>query len=140
MKTFEVTAPDGVPASTLRYYEHLRILSVESSPDGHRDFDEDQLERPALIASAQRLDLKLPEVRRLLYLADDGACTGAKAALQPLLAEQVTAVEQPLSTLVLLRERLRAAQVHADGWPDNDDRCRSERAFTHFEATSERHS
>ncbi|QDQ97174.1 MerR family transcriptional regulator [Tomitella fengzijianii] len=135
MKISEVAERSGVPASTLRYYERLGILAAHRSPNGYRDFDNDHLERLDFIASAKRLGLELPEIRRLLDLADDGTCTGVKAALQPLLAEQVAAVEQQLSILVRLQEQLHSAQVHVDGCPDSDDPCRSECAFKVFAGT-----
>ncbi|MGO1855337.1 MAG: MerR family transcriptional regulator [Microbacteriaceae bacterium] len=138
MKISEVAERSGVPASTLRYYERLGILAARRGPNGYRDFDEDHLERLDFIASAKRLGLELPEIRRLLDLADDGTCTGVKAALQPLLAEQVAAVERKLSILVQLQVQLRAAQVHVDGCPDSDERCRSECAFKAFAAAEHR--
>ncbi|GAA2837626.1 DNA-binding transcriptional MerR regulator [Leucobacter komagatae] len=132
MKISEVAERSGVPASTLRYYERLGILSARRSPNGYRDFDENHLERLDFIASAKRLGLELPEIRRLLELADDGTCTGVKAAMQPLLADQLAAVERQLRILGNLQDQLRAAQVHVDGCPDSDQRCRSECAFRAF--------
>ena len=129
MKISEVAERTGVPASTLRYYERLGILTAGRSRNGYRDFDEGHLERLDFIASAKRLGLELPEIRRLLELADDGTCTGVKAALQPLLAEQIAAVEQQLKVLSRLQDQLKQARVHVDDCPDSDERCRSECAF-----------
>lgn len=136
MKISEVAERTGVPASTLRYYERLGILAAGRSPNGYRDFDEDHLERLDFIASAKQLGLELPEIRRLLELADDGTCTGVKAALQPLLAEQIAAVEQQLKALSRLQDQLKQAQVHVDGCPDSDEPCRSECAFRAFASTA----
>lgn len=132
MKISEVAARSGVPSSTLRYYERLGILAARRSPNGYRDFDESHLERLDFIASAKRLGLELPEIRHLLDLADEGTCTGVKAAMQPLLAEQIAAVERQLRVLTQLQEQLRGAQVHVDGCPDIDEACRSECAFRAF--------
>ncbi|MFJ4760197.1 MerR family transcriptional regulator [Kocuria marina] len=136
MKISEVAERSGMPASTLRYYECLGILAAHRSPNGYRDFDEGHLERLDFIASAKRLGLELPEIRQLLELADTGTCTGVKAALQPLLAEQIAAVERQLRILTELQEQLNAAQAHVEACPDSDERCRSECAFRAFAGTA----
>lgn len=136
MKISEVAERSGVPASTLRYYERLGFLAARRSPNGYRDFDEGHLERLDFIASAKRLGLELPEIRRLLELADTGTCTGVKVALQPLLAEQIAAVERQISILTVLQEQLSAAQAHVDDCPDSDEQCRSECAFRAFARTA----
>ena len=114
MKISEVSERTGVPASTLRYYERLGILAADRSPNGYRDFDEGHLERLDFITAAKRLGLELPEIRRLIELVDDGTCTGVKATLQPLLAEQIAAVEQQLRSLTRLQDQLRQARL--DDW------------------------
>lgn len=118
-----------MPTSTLRYYERLGILTAHRSPNGYRNIDVGHLERLDFIASAKRLGLELPEIRRLLDLADTGTCTGVKATLQPLLAEQIAAVEQQLRVLADLQAQLHEARAHVDACPDRDERCRSECAF-----------
>lgn len=135
MKISDVAKRSGVPASTLRYYERLGILAAQRSTNGYRQFDEDHLERLDFIASAKRLGLQLPEIRRLLKLADTGTCTGVKSTLQPLLAEQITAVEQHLRALTELQGQLRESKEHVDTCPDSDERCRSECAFKVFAGT-----
>lgn len=136
MKISEVTERSGVPASTLRYYERLGLLAAHRSPNGYRDFDEGHLERLDFIAAAKRLGLELPEIRRLLELADTGTCTGVKATLQPLLAEQIAVIEQQLQVLTELQGQLREAQTHVDACPDSPERCRSECAFSAFARTA----
>ena len=132
MKISEVSERTGVPASTLRYYERLGILAADRSPNGYRDFDEGHLERLDFITAAKRLGLELPEIRRLIELVDDGTCTG----VQPLLAEQIAAVEQQLRSLTRLQDQLRQARDHVDGCPDSDEPCRSECAFRAFAGTA----
>lgn len=129
MKISEVAARSGVPASTLRYYERLDLLAPGRSVNGYRAFDESHLERLEFIDAAKQLGLELPEIRRLLALADTGTCTGVKATLLPLLAEQIAVVDHQLETLARLSSQLRTAQDHVDACPDSDQRCRSECAF-----------
>ena len=71
-------------------------------------------------------------------IADTGTCTGVKAALQPLLAEQIAAVERQLRILAGLQDQLCAAQAHVDACPDSDEQCRSECAFRAFAGTATR--
>ncbi|WP_432789356.1 MerR family transcriptional regulator [Brevibacterium sp. K11IcPPYGO002] len=136
MKISEVAERTGVPASTLRYYERLGVLTASRSANGYRDFGDEHLERLDFIASAKRLGLELPEIRRLLDLADDGTCTGVKQTLQPLLAEQIAAVEEQLEALSRLQGQLKQARTHVDGCPDSDEPCRSECAFRAFAKTT----
>lgn len=136
MKISEVARLSRVPASTLRYYERLGILAADRNSNGYREFDESHLERLGFIAAAKQLGLELPEIRHLLDLADTGTCTGVKSALQPLLTEQIAAVERQLQLLTQLHRQLREAQVHVDDCPDSNERCRSECAFRAFCGTS----
>ena len=108
------------------------VWVTTKSANGYQDFDVGHLERLDFIASTKRLGLELPEIRRLLELADNGTCTGVKATLQPLLAMQITTVEKQLQTLTDLQGQLLEAQAHVDACPDSDERCRSECAFRAF--------
>lgn len=129
MKISEVAARSGIPASTLRYYERLGILAPDRSANGYRHFNENHLARLEFIDAAKQLGLELPEIRRLLEVADFGTCTAVKVTLQPLLAEQIAAIEHQLETLTRLSQQLRVAQEHVDACPDSSERCRSECAF-----------
>lgn len=129
MKISEVADRSGIPASTLRYYERLGLLSPDRGGNGYRHFDEAHIERLGFIDAAKQLGLELPEIRRLLELADTGTCTGIKAALLPLLAGQIAEVEHQLETLDRLRGHLHEAQEHVTACPDSPEPCRSECAF-----------
>ena len=129
MRISEVSARSGVPATTLRYYESMGLLAPQRSDNGYRAFDEHALERLEFIDAAKELGLELPEIKNLLDLADTGTCTKVKAALQPLLTEQLTQVEENLAKLTRLHEHLNAASRHVMACPDSPERCRSECAF-----------
>lgn len=136
MRISEVAASTGVPVSTLRYYERLGLLDAARSPNGYRNFDENQLERLQFITAAKGLGLELPEIARLMNLAETGTCTGVKAALQPLLADQISAVKRQLRALSMLDEQLRRAKDDVDSCPESDEPCRSECAFDAFAKTT----
>lgn len=132
MRISEVSERTGVPASTLRYYERLGVLAADRHANGYRDFGEEHLERLEFIGSAKRLGLELPEIRELLDLADSGTCTNVKATLQPLLAAQISALEQQIRAMSEMRRQLLEARGHVDTCPDSDEQCRSECAFRSF--------
>ncbi|MDO5368319.1 MerR family transcriptional regulator [Kocuria sp.] len=129
MRISEVSARSGVPATTLRYYESIGLLTPQRSDNGYRVYDEHALERLAFIDAAKSLGLELPEIKDLLELADSGTCTKVKAALHPLLTEQLAQVEDSLAKLNRLHEHLTAASRHVVACPDSPERCRSECAF-----------
>jgi len=137
MKISEVVARSGVPASTLRYYERLGLLAPGRSANGYRTFDQGHLERLEFIRAAKLLGLELPEIFRLLMLADTGTCTGVKAALQPLLAERITDAERLLDVLSRQLPRLREAHEEVAACSDSDEHCRSECAFRVLSGTAQ---
>lgn len=132
MKIAEVAARSGVPASTLRFYESIGLLTPHRADNGYRSFDPGDLDRLDFIASAKRLGLELPEIRSLLQLADTGTCTAVRQALLPRLAEQITAAERQLAALAELRDHLVRAYDHVHQCPDSPDPCMSECAFRTF--------
>ena len=129
MRISEVSARSGVPATTLRYYESVGLLAPQRMDNGYRVYSEHTLEQLAFIDAAKELGLELPEIKDLLELADTGTCTKVKAALHPLLTEQLGQVEDSLAKLNRLHEHLNAASRHVMACPDSPQRCRSECAF-----------
>ncbi|MEG0184507.1 MAG: MerR family transcriptional regulator [Stenotrophomonas sp.] len=58
----EVVRRSGVPASTLRYYEQLGLLQVLGRRGLRRQYDEQVLERLALIGLGQAAGLSLQQI------------------------------------------------------------------------------
>ncbi len=65
----------GVTSDTVRYYEKAGLLPApDRSPAGYRVYGSDALERLRFIKGAQRIGLRLREVRELLDVRDRGLC------------------------------------------------------------------
>lgn len=61
-----------VPASTIRYYERVGLLSpAERTRGNYRVFHHDSLERVRFIRAAQKHGFSLDDIRKLVELRDD---------------------------------------------------------------------
>ena len=100
----QLAARAGVRADTIRYYERAGLLPEPSRTDGdHRRYGPADLDRMLFIRGAQRLGLRLAEIRDLLVVL--GAQTSGGPALEPcaaaLRALDLLAV---ITTSVVVRE------------------------------------
>lgn len=74
----EVSRRSGVAASALRYYEERGLIRSERAGSGHRRYERAVLRRIAFIVFAQRVGLRLEEIRTELdKLPTDHIPTGA---------------------------------------------------------------
>ncbi|WP_380161992.1 MerR family transcriptional regulator [Kineococcus sp. R86509] len=128
MRIAEVARRSGLPATTLRYYESLGLLSVRRGPNGYRDYDYDSdvLTRLDLIEASKELGLSLEEVAGHLGVMGEGSCTQVRDHLHPLLVQQVARIEAKLVALEQLRHRLSTAEVALAGCPDRSESCATE--------------
>lgn len=114
----------GLNPKTIRYYEGIGLLpEPERSPSGYRDYGEQTAELLTFIRTAQRLGLKLDEVREILALRNRGEppCGYVRA----LLHRQVGEIDQRIAELRQLRKDLVALDAVADGLLESDaSRCR----------------
>ena len=62
----EVTQQTGLPPSTLRYYEEIGLVNPIRRISGRRQYDEDVLQRLALIQTGQQAGFTLAELGTLL--------------------------------------------------------------------------
>jgi DNA-binding transcriptional MerR regulator len=60
----------GVPATTLRYYDAIGVLTARRLPNGHRRYDDKHVERLELIKLCRALGLSLDDVGALLTSGD----------------------------------------------------------------------
>jgi len=106
MNTGQVTAPltvgqlaarAAVRTDTIRYYEREGLLPAPQRTDGdHRRYGPADLDRLLFIRGAQRLGLRLAEIRELLAVRDTGtcACEPAGALLRRHAAEIGTEIQR----------------------------------------------
>ena len=73
MRIGEVAVASNVSVKTIRYYEHVGVLSpAVREPNGYRSYDPTVLHRLAFICSAQSIGLTLGEIRETLAFRDEG--------------------------------------------------------------------
>lgn len=116
----------GVPASTLRFYESEGLITADRGPNGYRDYGEAVLERLSFIQGAKQLDLSLPEISEMLGVVEDESCTQVREALRPKIADRLRQVDERLTVLQHLRDRLADANHQVTACPDSGQQCRNE--------------
>jgi DNA-binding transcriptional MerR regulator len=101
----------GLTADTLRYYEREGLLPpAERSPAGYRLYGPEAAERLRFIKQAQRMGLRLADIKELLDVRDKGLCPcgHTKALVERRLAEvdaEIAQLRQMRRKLVELSER-----------------------------------
>ena len=95
----------GVRSDTIRYYERAGLLPRPHRTDGdHRRYGPADLDRLLFIRGAQRLGLRLAEIRDLLAVRDTGVCPCEPAEV--LLRRHVSEIDQEIARLTVLRAEL----------------------------------
>ena len=108
MDIAEVARRSGVPASTLRYYEDKGLLASTGRSGLRRVFDDDVLERLALIALGQSAGFSLDEIASMF------AADGRPAIDRRALAAKADDLDATIRKLSAMRDGLRhAAQCRA---------------------------
>lgn len=104
----ELAKSVGVPTSTLRYYERVGLLVPEGRSGGnYRLYSDASLHRLRFIRAAQAIGFTLDDVRTLLG-SQDGR-TAACSAVQTLILERLSAIEQQLKDLQAVQRVLTTA-------------------------------
>ncbi|MEX2195825.1 MAG: MerR family transcriptional regulator [Thermoleophilaceae bacterium] len=103
----EVAARAGLATSAIRYYERIGLLPETERVSGRRHYDDEVLERLAVIATAQRAGLSLEEARELLDGVDAGEPAGER--LQALAQRKLPEVEALIARAQAVRGWLLAA-------------------------------
>lgn len=113
----------GVPATTLRYYETQGLLLAQRSANGYRTYDDHDIERVRLIATAKALGLSLARIRDLVAVWQDGMCRDVRSQLLRLVADQFDDLDSRLHDLRHVRTHLVAAQEKLDALPSREAPC-----------------
>ena len=110
----QLAARVGVTADTVRYYERSGLLPEPNRTDGdHRRYGPADLDRMLFIRGAQRLGLRLAEIRELLAVRDTGACPCGPA--ETLLSEHIGEIDREIARLARLRADLARMVVGLSG-------------------------
>ena len=63
----ELTVKTGIPASTIRYWERIKVLSPPVRISGQRRYSDDSIHQLAVLRLAQACGFRLDEMRHLLH-------------------------------------------------------------------------
>lgn len=114
----QVAGRTGVPATALRYYESIGLLTPTGrSAAGYRLYDDRSLDRLSFVARAKQLGCTLAEVADLVALWDDDHCGPVQRRLHTLVTDKLRATEQRIAELRTLREQLRSTADQLVGPP-----------------------
>lgn len=106
----------GVGPDTIRYYEKAGLLPApKRTASDYRSYDESAVDRLRFIRGAQRLGLRLREIKTLLDVRDTGECPCEPA--EQLLRGHIAELDRELRRLRALRRELTAM---ADRLPSQD--------------------
>lgn len=109
----------GVKPDTIRFYDRVGLLSASSrTTTNHRRYDNTAVDRLQFIQGAQRLGLRLADIRQLLDVRDAGECPCESAA--SLLTQRLADIDAEIAKLTRLREDLSrfVERIPADDCPD----------------------
>ncbi|GAB3194857.1 hypothetical protein GCM10027261_13780 [Geodermatophilus arenarius] len=107
LRVAELASAAGVPTDTVRYYERVGLLpEPERTAAGYCSYDAGAVDRLHFIRGAQRLGLRLSDIRALLAVRDTGTCPCEPA--EQLLRRRLDEVDAEIARLVALRAQMRA--------------------------------
>lgn len=113
-----LAAEVDLSSDTIRYYDRIGVLlPAPRTASGYRIYDEDAVERLRFVKGAQRLGLKLDEIRELLEIRDEGACPCGHA--DALLDKRIGELDEEIGRLTALRSELKTMV----GARATEDRC-----------------
>jgi DNA-binding transcriptional MerR regulator len=116
LRVGELAEAVGATSDTIRYYERAGLLPPpRRTPAGYRTYDVLAVDRLRFIQGAQRLGLRLADIRDLLSVRDTGSCACGPA--EDLLAQRLAEVDAEIARLSALRHEMLAM---LDGLTDAD--------------------
>jgi DNA-binding transcriptional MerR regulator len=111
LRVAELADAVGVAPDTVRYYERAGLLPAPArTPGGYRAYDAGAVDRLQFIQGAQRLGLKLRDIRDLLAIRDTGVCPCEPA--EQVLRRRLAELDTEMTRLAALREQM-VAMVEA---------------------------
>jgi DNA-binding transcriptional MerR regulator len=118
LRVRELANSVGVPADTIRYYERAGLLPPPArTSSGYREYPPATVDRMLFIQGAQRLGLRLRDIRDLLAVRDTGICPCEPAEV--LLRRRLDELDAEMRRLATLRgELVRMLDGLPAGCPD----------------------
>ncbi len=107
LRVAELADAVSVRPDTIRYYERAGLLPAPArTPAGYRSYDTTAVDRLRFIRGAQRLGLRLADIRDLLTVRDTGTCPCGPA--EQLLRRRMAEVDDEIARLTALRAEMAA--------------------------------
>ncbi len=114
----------GVPASTVRYYERVGLLSpARRAGNGYRLFDHSSLDELAFINRAKGIGMSLEEIAELLTVWPDTECRDLQDRLSRYLAVRIDQVRTQRRELEAFQAQLGAVRGRLAGREAGAERC-----------------
>ena len=118
LRISEVAERTGVPATTLRYYEHIGLIGpAVRSANGYRNYDERDLDRLAVISRAKKLEISLEDVRDLVAAWESDECGTVQHRLGGIVATRLQETRERIAELTGLAEQLEQTGARLSGKP-----------------------
>lgn len=116
LRVAQLAAAVGVAADTIRYYEKAGLLPEPARTSaGYRAYEADAVDRLRFIQGAQRLGLRLRDIKDLLAVRDTGVCPCEPA--EDLLRRRLAELDAEMARLTALRAQMVAM---VEGLPSRD--------------------
>ncbi|MEL7345430.1 MAG: Cu(I)-responsive transcriptional regulator [Pseudomonadota bacterium] len=118
MNISDAAKATGLPPKTIRYYEDIGLVTPGRSPNGYRDFSDQDIHRLAFLARARALGFPVADCRDLLALYSDQA--RASAEVKAIAQTHLDAITDKIDALNSLRATLSdlVASCAGDNRPD----------------------
>ena len=121
----KLAARVGLTADTIRYYERAGLLPPpDRTQSGYRAYEDDAAERLRFIKGAQRIGLRLQEIKELLDIRDRGLCPcgHTEDLLRRRVSEfeaEITGLQETKADLIAFTKRFNAIECPegVEPWP-----------------------
>jgi DNA-binding transcriptional MerR regulator len=105
----EAARKSGIPATTLRYYEDIGLVTAPGRTDaGYRVYDDRSIDRLRFITRAKELGISLEEIRQLVDLWDADQCGPVQQEMLRLVDAKIADTEVRAVELAAFAAQLRA--------------------------------
>ena len=106
----QLAKTSGVGARTIRYYEQVGVLPpAKRTPAGYRQYEQLAVERLLFVRRARALGLPLRHLEKLCATLDGRPRQALRPRLLEFVREQLSAVQQQMDELELLKRQLEQA-------------------------------
>ena len=115
MRISELADTAGVPASTVRYYERVGLMTLPArTSSGYRDYDEDAAGQLLFITRARRMGLSCEQITSLIPVWAGTNCGAAHDRVGQLIEEKQAEIAERIAELQQFSAQLAAVGATLD--------------------------